>query len=169
MGDLVGLPIHVEIALKKTEEILLGPMTLDKAILLATIYHARQQDKGQNAYIRHPLRVMEKMQSEDEMIPAVLHDVIEDTKLTLDDLRKFGLTETQVKTVDALTKRPGEEYAERVDRACRGYAARKIKTADIKDNLRIDRIKNRKLTNKDLERMQHYIDALHQLGTYYER
>lgn len=52
--------------LAKARLILDGPMSLDKAILVAVIAHAGQQDKGGNSYIRHPLRVMEGLESEDE-------------------------------------------------------------------------------------------------------
>lgn len=60
--------------LAKAGEVLNGPMTLNKAILIAVLGHAGQEDKGGNSYIRHPLRVMEGMDSEDEMVCAVLHD-----------------------------------------------------------------------------------------------
>lgn len=60
--------------------------TLEKAIVIATQAHTAQVDKGGNPYILHPLRVMLKMSTEEEMVAAVLHDVIEDTKVNADDL-----------------------------------------------------------------------------------
>jgi len=148
----------------KIETILEGPLTLDKALLIAVIGHAGQEDKGQNSYIRHPLRVMEKMDSEDEMIVAICHDLIEDTQFTIDDLLKLGFTAAQCKAIDALTKREGETYAERVERVANSVVARKIKIEDIKDNLQVWRLKNKNLTEKDMIRMQNYISALIRLG-----
>lgn len=150
-------------------ELLDGPLTLDKAIAIAVVAHAGQEDKGQNSYIRHPLRVMEHLDSEDEMICGVCHDLIEDTFVTLDDLQTLGYTLGQMKVIDALTKREGESYSDRVERVKKSYVACKIKTHDIHDNLSIWRLKNRKLTQADMDRMQHYIDALDVLGVLHQR
>ncbi len=150
--------------LLKVAAILEGPLTLDKAILLAVVGHAGQEDKGQNSYIRHPLRVMEKMDTEDEMICAVCHDLVEDTEISLEELFELGFTQSQVKTIDALTKRDGETYSDRVERVANGVVARKIKAADIRDNLQLWRLKSKKLTEKDMVRWQNYIDALVRLG-----
>jgi (p)ppGpp synthase/HD superfamily hydrolase len=150
--------------IEKVEKILSGDLTLDKALLLAVVGHAGQEDKGQNSYIRHPLRVMEKMDSEDEMIVAVCHDLVEDTDFSLEELSTLGFTASQVKAIDALTKRDDEEYAQRIERVSNSIVARKIKVADIQDNLQVWRLKNKKLTQKDMDRMQHYIDALIRLG-----
>lgn len=153
----------------KAAEILDGPLTLTKSILIAVIAHAGQEDKGQNSYIRHPLRVMEQLDSEDEMVVAVCHDVVEDTFITPENLQELGFTLSQIKALDALTKRDGETYAERVQRVKHSYVARKIKTHDIRDNMQLWRLKNRKLTEKDMERQQHYIDALNELGALYHK
>ena len=75
--------------------ILDGPMTLPKAIAIAVLAHGHQEDKGQNSYIRHPLRIMEGLDTEDEMICGVLHDVVEDTDYTLEDLAALGCTSSQ--------------------------------------------------------------------------
>lgn len=150
--------------MNKVLSIIDGPLSLDKAILIAVIGHHGQEDKGQNAYIRHPLRVMSEMDSEDEMIPAVCHDLVEDTMFTLEDLEELGFTKNQIKIIDSLTKKEGESYPERIERVANSVLARKIKVADIKDNLQIWRLKNKKLTEKDIQRMQNYIDALIRLG-----
>jgi len=150
--------------LERAEEILNGPMSLDKAILIAVIGHAGQEDKGGNSYIRHPLRVMEELDSEDEMIAGVSHDLVEDTDITLEDLTEVGFSNTHIKTIDALTKRDGETYVESIERVTKNPTARKVKTKDIKDNSKLWRLKSKKLGPKDLERMQNYIDALVVLG-----
>lgn len=146
------------------ERILAGPMCLDKAILIAVIAHAGQEDKGGSSYIRHPLRVMEGLDNEDEMVAGVCHDVVEDTDITLDDLQDLGFTRMQLKTIDALTKRKGETYPESIDRVLKDPTARKVKTRDIRDNSQMWRLKSKKLTAKDMERQQNYIDALVRLG-----
>lgn len=154
----------VERLLDKVHHILSGPMSLEKAILIAVVAHGGQQDKGGNSYIRHPLRVMEGLDNEDEMVAGVCHDVVEDTGLTLKDLELLGFTKMQLKTIDALTKREGEEYNESIDRVTKDHTARKVKTRDIRDNMSLWRLKNKKLTGKDMKRMQNYIDALVILG-----
>jgi GTP diphosphokinase / guanosine-3',5'-bis(diphosphate) 3'-diphosphatase len=150
--------------LAKVSAILDGPMSLDKAILVAVIAHAGQEDKGGNSYIRHPLRVMEGMDAEDEMAVAVCHDVVEDTDISLEDLSSLGFTKQQRRSIDALTKRPGETYTESIDRVLLDVVARKAKTKDIRDNSQLWRLKSKRLTQKDMERQQNYIDALVKLG-----
>lgn len=139
-------------------------ITLDRAIAFAAEAHAGQKDRGGASYIRHVLRVTGTVEtaggSEDDMIVAVLHDIVEDCAVTLDDLLREGLTETQLDAVDALTKRDGESYEDRVHRALRNPVARKVKVADIEDNLMLVRIKNRRaLGSDDLERINRYLWA----------
>lgn len=153
-----------ETLIAKFVKLLDGPLTLDKAIAIAVVAHAGQEDKGQNAYIRHPLRVMEKMDSEDEMIVGVCHDAIEDTFLTLDDLLALGFTQSQVKALDAVSRRESETYEEFIQRVKKSYVGTKAKIQDIMDNSQLWRLKNRKLTEKDMIRQQNYIDALVELG-----
>lgn len=133
-------------------------LTLDKAIAFAVEKHAGQKDKGGNSYIRHVLRVMEKMESEDEMVVAVLHDVVEDTPTTLADLANIGCTETQIKAIDALTKREGQLEEAYLTEVLKSTVARKVKIADIEDNMTLWRMKNRhNLTDKDLARINKYM------------
>ena len=65
---------------------------LEEAILIATRAHMGQVDKGNQPYILHPLRVMLRLQTEEERTVGVLHDVIEDTSVTIEDLRKQGIS-----------------------------------------------------------------------------
>lgn len=145
-------------------QVLNGPMCLDKAILVAVLSHAGQTDKGGNSYVRHPLRVMEKQRTEDEMVSGVCHDVVEDGDITFDELLDLGFTKGQVRTIDALTKREGETYDQSIDRVLLDPTARKVKTEDIKDNSQLWRLKNKILTEKDFVRQQNYINALVRLG-----
>jgi (p)ppGpp synthase/HD superfamily hydrolase len=152
---------------KKFWEIINGPLCLDKAILLAVVAHGGQRDKAGAPYIRHPLRVMERMDTEDEQIPAILHDVVEDTEITLEHLEYLGLSMYQVAVVDALSKREGEEYADSMSRVKKVPTAKKIKCQDIRDNLQLWRLKNKdNLQEKDLKRIKRYIEALSELGDH---
>lgn len=145
-----------------------GPISLDKAIAFAVRAFEGKKDKGGNSYIRHCLRVMYRVEqesgSEDEMIVAVLHDVVEDTRYTLQDLVDLGCTEAQIKAIDALTKRDGETYADRIARIKQSTVARKVKIADIEDNMALWRIKGApELDDKAKDRIAHYIAAYHEL------
>lgn len=77
---------------------------------LAATGHAGQIDKAGAPYLLHPLRLMMRMDDEDSMIVPILHDYVEDTPATLNDLRKAGFRETVVSAVDAVTRRDGESY-----------------------------------------------------------
>ncbi|MCV9961436.1 HD domain-containing protein [Pararhizobium sp. BT-229] len=111
-------------------------MNLDLAIKLATEAHAGQVDKAGQPYILHPLRVMQAMKTDDERIVAVLHDVIEDTAWTCDDLYwQHGFSPDVVAAIGALTRRSGEEYFDFIRRAAANPLARAVKIADIRDNL----------------------------------
>ena len=128
--------------------------TLDRAIEIATQAHAGQVDKAGQPYIAHPLRVMQSMSTDAEKIAAVLHDVVEDTPVTLDQLRGDGFSEEVLAAVDALTKRPGESRMDAAVRAKANSIARQVKLADNLDNQDMTRID--KPTAKDLERIEEY-------------
>lgn len=131
---------------------------LEKAILLATNAHQGQRDKAGQPYILHPLRVMFSTKSETERICAVLHDVIEDTDLTLDDLRNEGFSEEVLSVLDALTKRENESYDDFISRILPNKLACRVKLADIADNMDLSRIENP--TEKDYQRVEKYRKAV---------
>ncbi len=109
--------------------------TLERAISIAAEAHAGQTDKGGAPYILHPLRVMMRVEGEDARIAAVLHDLVEDTHWTFDDLRTEGFGEAVVAALDGLTRRDGELYLDFCRRAATNELARQVKLADIDDNL----------------------------------
>ena len=113
---------------------------LDKAILVAVQAHHGQKDRYGQPYILHPLRVMMRVTSEDEKIVAALHDVVEDSDLTLGDLKKEGFSDEIVRAVDCLTKREGEPYEAHVERARQNRLALPVKIADLEDNMDPNRI-----------------------------
>lgn len=130
---------------------------LDKAILIASTAHQGQMDKAGEPYILHPLRVMLTRRTETERICAVLHDVIEDTNITLDYLKNEGFSENILSVLDALTRRKNETYDEFIDRILRNKIACYVKLADLSDNMDLTRIANP--TKKDYKRIEKYRKA----------
>jgi (p)ppGpp synthase/HD superfamily hydrolase len=82
-------------------------MNLTKAIGIAIDAHKGLKDKVGKPYITHIMRVMERCKTEEEKIVAALHDVVEDTSITIDDLRKAGFSEKVLAAVAAITKNKG--------------------------------------------------------------
>jgi (p)ppGpp synthase/HD superfamily hydrolase len=133
-------------------------MTLERALALAATAHAGQLDKAGQPYILHPLRVLLRLAGPEARIVAALHDVVEDTPVTLDDLRREGFSRAVVEAVDALTHREGESYEAYVRRAAANSLARQVKRADVLDNLDATRLVNP--TPADLRRLEKYRGAL---------
>ncbi|MET1257450.1 GTP pyrophosphokinase [Aliikangiella maris] len=125
---------------------------LDKAIEIATKVHAGQLDKAGQPYILHPLRLMFKFETEVEMIVAVMHDVIEDSNFSLEDLNIQGFSNEVIEAINCLTKKDGEDYKAFVLRVSKNQLAKKIKIEDIKDNLNLTRLEE--ITDKDLQRVE---------------
>ncbi len=128
--------------------------TLEDAILLATEVHRGQKDKGGAPYILHPLRVMLRVAGDTEQMAAVLHDVVEDTWVTLEQLRKDGYPEAVVRAVDCLSRRKDEDYDAFVARINPNAVARRVKLADLEDNMDLSRIPAP--TDKDRKRVEKY-------------
>lgn len=108
--------------------------TLERAIAIAAQAHAGQTDKAGEPYILHPLRLMLAMQTDLERIVAILHDVVEDSGVTLDALRAEGFGEEALAAIDALTKRDGESKMDAAARAKANTLALRVKLADNADN-----------------------------------
>lgn len=132
---------------------------LAKAIQFAADKHSDQTDKGGNAYVLHPLRMMMRLRTSDEelMSVAVLHDVVEDCGVSFDELRAFGMTERVVAGVKALTRQNGETYEQFIERLAGNRDALLIKREDLRDNSDLTRLKG--VTEKDVARMQKYMRA----------
>jgi guanosine-3',5'-bis(diphosphate) 3'-pyrophosphohydrolase len=128
--------------------------TLERAIELAARAHAGQRDKGDQPYILHPLRVMQAVSGEAERIAAVLHDIVEDTSVSFDDLLAEGFSVEVVDAVRALTKFDGETREQAAQRIVRNPIARTVKLADIADNMDLSRIPNP--TGRDFDRLREY-------------
>jgi (p)ppGpp synthase/HD superfamily hydrolase len=110
---------------------------IEDAIALAARLHqgARYPSPEAEPYIFHPLRLMLRLSDPVEQTAAVLHDVVEDTEITLDDLRRAGYGSELVAAIDALTRRSHESYEEYIERVVRNPVARRVKTVDVEENL----------------------------------
>jgi (p)ppGpp synthase/HD superfamily hydrolase len=135
-------------------------MNLERAIEIAVSAHKGVKDKGGNPYILHPLRVMLSLNSEEEKIVGVLHDVVEDAEdWTFEKLQDEGFSTLILEGLKSVTKTSEDEnYNEFVQRALANTIGRQVKIADIKDNLDVTRLDI--LTEKDVKRIQSYKKSL---------
>jgi (p)ppGpp synthase/HD superfamily hydrolase len=132
--------------------------TLERAIEIAARAHAAQVDKAGQPYVLHPLRMTLAVQTPDARIAAVLHDVVEDTDVTLEQLRAEGFSGVVLEAVEALTKREGEDYEAFIRRVAPNPVAREVKLADLRDNSDLTRIAEP--TDRDRERIKNYRQAI---------
>jgi (p)ppGpp synthase/HD superfamily hydrolase len=144
------------------------PLNLQRAIEIAAEAHREQTDKAGAPYLLHPLRVMMSLETNDERIVGVLHDVVEDCPgWTFERLEKEGFAPAVLDALRLVTKRPQDEgdseavYVAFVQRTKDNKIARRVKTADILDNLNASRLST--LTEKDMRRMNRYLAALREL------
>lgn len=131
---------------------------LEKAIFIAVTAHKGQVDKGGNPYILHPIRVMVSVKTIEEKIVALLHDVVEDSDITIDQLRNEGFSESTLEAVLLLTKSPGCSYEDYLRSIKSNSLALEIKKADLNDNLDNSRLSE--LTPSDYKRIDKYKKAL---------
>jgi len=134
-------------------------MNLERAIQIAVEAHAGAKDRGGKAYILHPISVMMRCETDEEKIVAILHDVVEDTDWTFEALRQEGFTETIIEALKTVTKHSeDEDYDEFIQRSLKNEIGRKVKIADLRENLDVTRIGE--LTDKDIQRINKYKRAL---------
>lgn len=111
--------------------------TLEDAIVLAVRWRRGQSYPSvpREPFILHPLRVMLQVDSDSARIVAILHDVVEDTACTGDDLRRAGYPDRVIAAVDRLMRHDGEAYETYIERLTDDALARQVKLADLADNL----------------------------------
>ena len=126
-----------------------------RALFIAARAHKGQRDKGGKPYIFHPLKVSLNVRGKDEKIVALLHDVIEDTAYTIDDL-KF-LTKDQKEALLLLTHDKETPYMIYIEAIKKNKIASRVKLADLDQNMNLKRLKI--VTEKDLERLEKYKNA----------
>ena len=133
---------------------------LEKAILIATTAHSGQLDKAGEPYILHPLRVMLSLNTYNEKIVGVLHDVIEDTDITIEYLKTNGFKDQLeiLAALESLSRKGKESYEDFILRIKLNPLGTTVKLADLKDNMNLSRIKEP--TEKDFLRTKKYKHAL---------
>jgi (p)ppGpp synthase/HD superfamily hydrolase len=132
--------------------------TLTDAILLAAEAHRDQLRKNREPYILHPLRVMLRLETEVEKMVGVLHDVVEDTTVTMDELRTRGYPDQVLQALDCVTKRENESYEDFIERAKTNLITRRVKLADLEDNMDVNSLP-KPLTQEDMDRLTKYQKA----------
>ena len=137
------------------------PMT-KKAMCIAYEAHRGQLDKTGVPYIFHPFHVAETMTNEAAVITALLHDVIEDTDLTLDDLAREGFDEDNILTaLSLLTHNPAEDYMDYISRLSTCPLALQVKLGDLRHNSDVTRLDA--MDEKMMSRQKKYAKAIHLL------
>ena len=128
-----------------------------KAMIIAYNAHMNQFDKANVPYIYHPIHLAEQMENENECIVALLHDVVEDTDITFEQLEKEFPIEV-IKALKLLTHDKKIDYMKYIEGIKKNNIAKKVKIADIihnSDETRLD-----KITIKDIDRINKYKKAL---------
>lgn len=113
---------------------------LAKALNIAYSAHQGQIDKGGIPYIQHPIRVALNCLTDDEKIVALLHDVIEDTSVTVEELINEGFNQNIIDAIISLTKKNGEDYMTFIRRVSSNELATLVKIQDLKDNMDLRRL-----------------------------
>ena len=144
---------------------------LNRARLRSAFDYARTKHEGQlrkdgSPFVTHPLEVAhncaEMGLDEDSLIAALLHDTIEDTSVTVEELRGQGFPEDILAAVQAVTKREGESYELFIRRAAGNAIGREVKMADLEDNMDIRRLDE--IKDEDVNRLRKYLSSWHYLN-----
>ena len=133
-----------------------------KALKLCFEAHQDKTDRGGVPYPFHPYHLAEKMKDEDSICVALLHDVLEDTDCTAEQLASYGFGEVVVKAVVALTKRDDEDYFKYIARVGENEVAKKVKIADLLHNTDTTRL-NTPPSDADFIRSEKYRKAIEML------
>lgn len=127
-----------------------------KALEFATEKHSGQVDRAGKPYIEHPKAVAKMLLKDDEKVVALLHDTVEDTDATIEEIRsKFG--DKIADAVDCLTHKDGVPYMEYVKGIKPNELARKVKMADLTHNMDVRRLPE--VTEADEKRIKKYKKA----------
>ena len=130
---------------------------IERALQIAVEAHAGQEDKSGLPYAFHPIRVMLRCTREEAKIAALLHDVVEDTAVSFDQLSKEGFSEDVLSAVRLLTHDPSVPYEDYIRQLSTNPIAREVKIADLEDNSDIRRMKG--VDEKAVARLRKYLLA----------
>ncbi len=131
---------------------------IKKALQLSFIAHKDQVDKTGLPYIYHPLHLAYQLEDEYEIVTALLHDVVEDTSYTFEDLKQLGFPNEVIEALHYLTHDPSVSYENYIKKIKQNKLARKVKQEDLKHNSDLSRLNI--ITIKDIERNKKYKNAL---------
>ena len=129
----------------------------DKAAEIAMKAHEGQTDKSGKPYIGHVMRVSLRCKTQKSKVIALLHDVIEDTPVTPEQLRAEGIPADIVECVITLSKKEGEPYEQYINKVALNPLCREVKIADLEDNMDIRRLTE--IGESDVRRLKKYLKA----------
>lgn len=129
-----------------------------KALRLSFSAHKDQLDKSGMPYVYHPFHLAEQMEDEDTTIVALLHDVVEDSNYTIDDLRTMGFSDTVCGAIELMTHDPAIPYLDYVAQIKLNPIARAVKLADLRHNSDLTRLDH--VDEKTLRRVEKYKAAI---------
>ena len=129
-----------------------------KAMRVCFAAHKDQLDKSGLPYVFHPFHLAEQMPDEDTTVTALLHDVAEDSGVTLDDLRKMGFNERVMNALSLLTHDPAVPYMDYVRALKSDPVAKAVKLADLAHNSDLSRLDDP--CENDIERAKKYAEAI---------
>ena len=128
-----------------------------RAAMIAAEAHLGQFDKGGEPYIFHPMRLALNATTTEQRIVALLHDVVEDSRFTLEQLAREGFHEDSLRAIEHLTRRRNEDYQDFIERIARQRLATKVKLLDLADNSNLSRLKHP--SEEDHARVAKYHEA----------
>lgn len=131
---------------------------IEVALQIALDAHKGQIDKGGHPYILHPLRLMNNVNSIEEKVVAILHDVVEDSNITFEDLERSGISSNCIDALKLLTHKKEVSYMDYIANISSNKIATKVKIADLRDNCDTSRLSE--ITQKDKDRIKKYHIAI---------
>ncbi len=134
---------------------------LERAIRLATKAHKGQNDRFGQPFILHVLRVISTARDPEEYLLAALHDVLERSEITIEELRDKGFPETVLTALVHISKEPQEEYERYIDRVAKNPLAVRVKVLDLADKMDLRDVGE--LTPSDVKRYNRQLAAYERL------
>ncbi len=156
----IGIPEACRQGIESSESTFMP--TLERALQIAVNAHAGQKDKAGGAYIFHPIRVMSRCRTPEAMIVGLLHDVVEDTSVTFDDLEEEGFSTAVLDALRLLTHDKAVPYETYIEHIQSNPIATEAKLADLEDNMDIRR--SQEVDEKAATRFKKYLAAYRSLG-----
>ena len=129
-----------------------------KAMKLCFAAHKEQKDKSGLPYVFHPFHLAEQMETEETAVVALLHDVVEDTDYTLEDLAAMGFGKIIIDALALLTHDNSVDYMSYVRKIKENPVATAVKMADLQHNSDLSRLDN--IDEKALQRREKYLQAM---------